>query len=41
MHDLSMFKFNIRINNYKVLKIKIKCEKKNELNKYEMQQHKV
>jgi len=40
MHDLFMFKFNIRINNYQMLKIKIKCEK-NELDKYEMQQHKV
>ena len=28
MHDLFMFKFNIRINNYECLKIKIKCKKK-------------
>ena len=36
-----MFKFNIWINNYECLKIKIKCKKKSELNKYEMQQNKM
>jgi len=36
MHDLFMFKFNIRM-----LKIKIKCKKKNELNKYDVQQNKM